>query len=124
MVKGVANAETGVKIDTVTTTGSDEKVFSFDEDGGRDGFAHGFDPSVTIALTGEVAGSTGIMAAKFGVAQTIANVDDGKYADSAASYFGVAATGGWYLDGSPSITSTRGGFKAFSFEFLSCPSIT
>lgn len=122
--KGISTAETGIKVSSVTTTASDPKIMTYDEAGSRDGFVHGFDPEIRIVVEGEIAGTTGLMTTEFGLAATIANEADGKYADTQTTYWGISAAGTFWLDDSPEIRSTRDGLKTVTLPFISWPDIT
>ena len=122
--KGVGSAETGIKVETVTTTGTDPEILTYDHRGTTDGKVHNFDPSVTITITGEIAGTTGLMTSKFGTAATIANEGDGKYADSSTTFWGIPNTGTFFPSGSPSVTSNRGELKQVALEFTMYPDLT
>ena len=122
--KGVANAETGIKIESFRTSGDNPRMYTHDHRGTKDGFVEDYDSSVTLTVSGEISGSTGLMLAKFGVPPTIANEGDAKYADSGTTFWGIPDTGSFFLSGSPTITSNRGELKGVELEFVMNPDIT
>lgn len=119
--KGVGAAESGMKIESVVTTVENPRIYTQDEDGCNDGFVEDYNPSVTIAITGEIVSTAGPVAAQFGTAITLAN--EGDAVTTASTFFGVANTGGFYLSGTPTVTSNRGELKTISLEFMSHPEI-
>jgi hypothetical protein len=133
MQKGVANAEAGIKIDSFDTSISDEKALAYDEFGGVCGFAHNFNPSITISLSGEVSSedvSGSMCLSQYGTAITFANVANAKLtdpigADSTAdtAYAGIAATGGFYLE-DISYSESRDGFRTLSLTAISYPGVS
>tara|TARA_R100000458_G_C8112166_1_gene134490 strand:+ start:193 stop:624 length:432 start_codon:yes stop_codon:yes gene_type:complete len=131
MTKGVANDEVGIKVSSVDTDIADPKEYSFDKHGGHDGFCHGYNPSITLSITGEVATTTSsnpIYEAAFGAAFSFANKDNAILVDSdgngsADKYAGIATTGGFYPE-TISFNETRDGFKTMSITAISHPAIT
>lgn len=132
MTKGVANDEVGIKISSVDTDIADPKEYSFDKHGGHDGFCHGYNPSITIQISGELATTdtaNPIYEAAFGAAYNFANKANAKLVDGddadtdPDSYAGVAATGGFYPE-TISFNETRDGFKTMSITAISHPAIT
>lgn len=131
MTKGVANDEVGIKISSVDTDIADPKEYSFDKHGGHDGFCHGYNPSITIQISGELATTdtaNPIYEAAFGAAYNFANKANAKLGDdnddgTPDSYAGVAATGGFYPE-TISFNETRDGFKTMSITAISHPAIT
>lgn len=130
MTKGVANDEVGIKISSVDTDIADPKEYSFDKHGGHDGFCHGYNPSVTISITGELAitnASTPLYEAAYGTAFNFANKANAKLADNdnngtPDSYAGIQTSGGFYPE-TISFNETRDGFKTMSITAISHPSI-
>lgn len=112
-VRGVGSAETGSEVDTFTESWEDPKDYLLGENGQRKGFAHGYDPSVTTTVSGEITAITGIPAVEFGTAATLANETDD---------FGVTA-GGQYLD-SVSIPQGREAWKTIDANFTRLPLIS
>ena len=109
MLKGVESAETGIKVESIEWSIDDPKEYSFDRYGGHDGFAHGFNPSVTITVSGEISNeNAGVPIAEFGTAITFAN---------------IANTGGFYPE-SISFSESRDGFRSMSITTISHPAIT
>ncbi len=124
MQKGVKNDETGIRIESVEWSISDEKVYSQDRFGGNNGFAHGFNPSVTITVNGEVQDeNSGVCVAQFGTAITFANETNALLADSDSTFANVANTGGFYPE-DISFSESRDGFRTISITTISHPDIT
>ena len=131
MQKGVASAETGIKIDTFDTTISDEKALAYDEHGGVCGCAHKFAPSITIQITGELSSTTaGLPVSVYGTALTIANKDNAKLTDGSDAgdvvgdaYAGIDGTGGFYLE-DITFSESRDGFRSISLSAISYPGVT
>ena len=119
--RGIGADEVGLKVSSVTTTIENEKEFCYSRHGTRNGFATGFDPQITIDFDAELAGTTGVAAAAFGTAITLLNNDSGM--GNGTTYAGITDAGGWYLDGSLTITESRDGFKSFSASFIKLPEI-
>ena len=130
MQKGVANAETGIKIDSFDTSVSDEKALAYDEYGGVCGFAHKFNPSVTISVSGEISNTTqGLPISVFGQAITFENaanakITDGGDNDSNAgdAYAGIDGSGGFYLE-DISFSESRDGFRTLSLTAIAYPGL-
>jgi len=118
--KGIDQDETGIKIESIEWSISDEKQYSFDKYGGHDGFCHGYNPSVSISVSGEISGSTGVAAAAYGTAVTFAN-EEGAIVGS--TFAGVANTGGFYPE-DISFSESRDGFRTMSITAISHPDIT
>ena len=124
MQKGVENAETGIKISSIDWDIADPKEYTFDRYGGHDGFAHGFNPSVTISVSGEIsAENSGLPISEFGTAVTFANANNSKLADSDSTFANVPATGGFYPE-SISFSESRDGFRSMSITAISHPAIS
>lgn len=123
MQRGVAEAETGIKIDTFTTSADNPREYSMNEDGQYDGFAHFINPSLTFNVTGEIAGSTGLAAIKFGTAITLANIDSAKLADTASTFWGIADTGDVLLE-TAEISEGRQAWKTLTATMTRHPLIT
>ena len=88
--QGVAEDETGINVNSFTTDTKPEfKNFVMDKSGVKRGFAVG-PGEQTITISGEISGSSGIMAAIFTTAVSLANT---------VNYAGVT-TGDIYLDSS------------------------
>tara|TARA_R100000152_G_C6692750_1_gene123983 strand:- start:291 stop:707 length:417 start_codon:yes stop_codon:yes gene_type:complete len=124
--KGVKEPESGIKVESVDWTFTDPKEYSFDEHGGHDGFAHGFNPSVEISISGEVKStSEGLPISQYGTAITIANKDNVKIADqdSTATFANIPDTGGFYPE-SISFSESRDGFRSMTISAIMHPSIT
>jgi hypothetical protein len=103
---GVEAEETGINIESYEITYRPEfKEFNKNKSGEKKGFAVG-DSEAEITIAGEVSGSTGLMAATFASATTIAND---------AALFGLSA-GGVYLD-EVTESQSREGFRSVSFKF-------
>ena len=130
MVKGVSAAETGLKIDTFEVTPEDPKTYSFDQYGGKDGFSHGYDPSVTITVSGEITSSeVGIPISQFGTAVTFAGVGTftwtdlmGADATADTAFAGVSSAGGFYPE-SISFSESRDGHRTMTLSAMSHPAI-
>ena len=131
MAKGVAHDEVGIKISSVDTDIADPKEYSFDKHGGHDGFCHGYNPSVTISITGELAitnDSNPLYEAAFGTAYNFANKANAKLTDNddngtPDSYAGIETTGGFYPE-TITFNETRDGFKTMSITAISHPAIS
>ena len=63
--RGVGSAETGIKIESLDASYNNPKDYLRDEYGTRVGFAIGYDADVSLSISGEVVGATGVMAASF-----------------------------------------------------------
>lgn len=114
-LNGVAADETGIAIEEFNCKVKPElKVFAFAKTGLKTGFAVG-PMELEVSLTGEVTGSTGIMAATASAATTIAN---------STAYFGAPTTG-LYLDSAEVKQNRDGGaWKKMSAEFSANAGIT
>jgi len=124
MQKGVENAETGIKVESVEWSINDPKEYSFDEYGGHDGFAHGFNPSVEITVTGEISNEiAGGPIAEFGTAITFANEANCTLTDSDATFANIPNTGGFYPE-EISFSESRDGFRSMTIRTISHPAIT
>lgn len=124
MQKGVENAETGIKVESVDWTINDPMEYSFDRYGGHDGFAHGFNPSIEIEVSGEVSDeNSGVPVAQFGTAITFANETNCALTDSDATFANIANTGGFYPT-AISFSESRDGFRSMSITTISHPAIT
>jgi hypothetical protein len=103
---GVEADETGINIESFSSTYKPEqKEYLRNKSGTKIGFAVD-DVEAEITAEGEVSGSTGLMAATFATAVTLAN-------DNAE--FGLSA-GGVYLD-EAAISQGRSAFRKASFKF-------
>lgn len=129
MTYGVSTAETGVKIESISWASEDPKEYSYSNFGTKDGFVHGFDPSITISVSGEIAdanaSAAGLIASTFGTAVTLAGQSDGVYDGHGGTetFAGVDDAGGFYLDGAFTVTESRQGFKTFDLTLISHPEI-
>tara|TARA_R100000808_G_scaffold260_2_gene1554 strand:+ start:2828 stop:3238 length:411 start_codon:yes stop_codon:yes gene_type:complete len=124
MLKGVYADEGGIKVESVEWSINDPKEYSFDRYGGHDGFAHGFNPSVEITISGEVSDTTGaVPVAQFGTAITFNNEENVKLADSASTFANVANTGGFYPE-EITFSESRDGFRSMTIRTISHPEIT
>lgn len=110
---GIESAETGIQVSSFEITSSPEfKKFVLNISGEKRGFAVGAGEQ-TLSISGEISGATGIMAATFAAAATIANDVD---------YAGIT-TGAWYMDRS-TITQDREDFKKGTWEFSRFAGVT
>lgn len=101
ITRGVASAESDINISSYTERFENPKEYILDRFGGRTGFAHDFDPSSTVTLSGEVTTSNElVLGVAFGVAQTVANSIDG-----------YDVTTGDYLLDDIEISLERGSFR-------------
>ena len=124
MQKGVENAETGIKVESIEWSINDPKEYSFDRYGGHDGFAHGFNPSVEITVSGEVSDeNSGVPIAQFGTAITFSNETNCALTDSDATFANVANTGGFYPE-EITFSESRDGFRSMTIRTISHPEIT
>ena len=124
MQKGVKNAESGIAIESIDWTINDEYAYSQDRYGGNNGFAHGFNPSVEIEISGEISNEdSGVPVAQFGTAITFANEANCTLTDGDATFANVANTGGFYPT-AISFSESRDGFRSMSITTISHPSIT
>jgi len=102
---GVESDETGINIESFEATiKPEQKEFLKDKKGSKIGFAVDV-PEAEYTISGEVSGSTGLMAATFATAVTVAN-------DHAE--FGMSA-GGIYLD-EVNPSQSRNGFRKITFK--------
>jgi hypothetical protein len=102
---GVEADETGINVENFNVTYKPEqKEYLRNKVNTKIGFAVD-DVEAEITVEGEVSGSTGLMAATFATAVTLANEED---------EFGLSA-GGVYLD-EAAISQSRGGFRRASFK--------
>lgn len=109
---GVEADETGINIDSFGVTYKPEqKEFLPNRQGTKIGFAVD-QPEAEISVSGEVSGSTGLMAATFSAAITIANDTE---------EFGMS-TGGIYLD-DVNIDQNRTAFRKATFKLSKNKSI-
>ena len=120
--RGIGADETGIKVSSFTTTIENPREYCYSKEGTRNGWAEDFDPSISVAIEGELSGTTGVAAAAFGTAITLQNNDSGK--GDGSDYAGITDAGGWYLDESLTITESRDGFKTFSATFLKLPEVS
>lgn len=139
--KGFAAAETGILLDTSSTTFNDEKLWQRNHSGTRVGFAHNFDPEVAVSIGGEVDDTTsGVSNVVFGTAQTLVN-DELNGSDAAYgavwgsggdTHFGGSAIGkvfvnlddgGLYLE-TGTIGGSRDGMRTISMDFISIPGLS
>ena len=131
MQKGVDNAETGIKIDSLEHSMADPKTYSFNEDGSADGFCHNYNPSITITISGEVSDeNAGLCLSQYGTAITFANRNNAKLTDliggdttSDNAFAGISDAGGFYAD-SISFSESRDGFRTLSITAIRHPEIT
>jgi hypothetical protein len=124
MQKGVANAESGIKIESIEWSINDPKEYSFDEFGGHDGFCHNFNPSIEITVTGEISNENeGVPIAEFGTAITFANETNCALTDSDTTFANIPNTGGFYPE-EISFSESRDGFRSMTIRTISHPSIT
>ena len=123
MQKGVKHAETGIAIESIDWTINDEYAYSQDRYGGNNGFAHGFNPSVEIEISGEISNEdSGVPVAQFGTAITFANETNALQADSGTTFANVPNTGGFYPT-AISFSESRDGFRSMSITTISPPAI-
>ena len=123
MQKGVKHAETGIAIASIDWTINDEYAYSQDRYGGNNGFAHGFNPSVEIEISGEISNEdSGVPVAQFGTAITFANETNALQADSGTTFANVPNTGGFYPT-AISFSESRDGFRSMSITTISHPAI-
>ena len=123
MQKGVKHAETGIAIESIDWTINDEYAYSQDRYGGNNGFAHGFNPSVEIEISGEISNEdSGVPVAQFGTAITFANETNALQADSGTTFANVPNTGGFYPT-AISFSESRDGFRSMSITTISHPAI-
>ena len=130
MQKGIANSETGIKIDSLEHSIDDPKSYSFDENGSADGFCHNYNPSITITISGEVSDeNAGLCLSQYGTAITFANKNNAKLTDLIGgdavadnAFAGVSDAGGFYAE-SISFSESRDGFRTLSITAISHPEI-
>jgi len=109
---GVETNETGINVESHEVTYKPEqKEYLLDRVGTKIGFAVD-DPEASISVQGEVSGSSGLMAAGFTSAVTVAN----DHAD-----FGVSS-GGVYMD-EVTLSQGRAAWKKFSATYTKNKSI-
>lgn len=102
---GVEADETGINIESFTATyRPEQKEYLRNKQNTKIGFAVD-EVEAEFQVNGEVSGSTGLMAATFATAVTLANDDD---------EFGLSA-GGAYLDEAV-ISQSRAGYRSASFK--------
>ena len=124
MQKGVGSDEGGLKVESVEWSISDPKEYSFDKHGGHDGFCSGYNPSVSITVSGEVANQeTGVCLAQFGTAITFANETNCLLTDTDSTFANVPNTGGFYPE-DITFSESRDGFRSMSITTISHPAIT
>lgn len=114
MQKGIASAETGIKVSSVRQRFENPKMYSMDETGTHDGFATNFNSVSTLTVEGEVSGSLATVAPSFNTDVAIAN--------QIAALAGITI-GDVYLDDCE-VTEIREGFKSFTGNYSSHPEIT
>lgn len=77
LIRGIENAQTGINIQSHSESFENPKEYILDRFGGRTGFAHDYDKSSTVTISGEVSTATdAVMSAAFGSAMTIGNEID------------------------------------------------
>ncbi len=112
---GIASAESGVNAETITVSTEPQiRAELPDINGEATGFAVSA-PRSTITISGEVsnvATYTGLVAATFATAATVANFDD----------LGGQTTGGVYAT-SLEVTQNRNGWTSFTFNGMRVPGI-
>ena len=119
--RGVTKDETGIKVESFEQDFSNPKSYLLDRFGGPVGFAIAYDPRLTFTLSGEVAGSTGLIAADFQAAySTDQTLDTGVYDFKTTS---GTWSGGAYLD-SASISQNREAWKSTSATFVMIPGLS
>ena len=131
MQKGVDSAESGIKIDSIDWTISDEKALAYDRFGGVCGFAHNFNPSISISISGDIsAENEGLPVSQYGTAITIANAQNAKLTDLIGgdttadnAYAGISDAGGFYLE-DISFSESRDGFRSMSLSVISYPGVS
>lgn len=129
MQRGVANAETGIRIDTFETAGNNPREYAYNEEGQSIGFAHNIDPNLTFTVSGEISGSTGLAAIVFGAAITLANVNSARLGATnmdgvtEASFWGIDDAGDVLLE-SVSISEGRTAWKILNFTATRHPLIS
>lgn len=101
-LRGIASAQTDINISSYTERFENPKEYILDRFGGRTGFAHDFDPSSTVTISGEVTtDDNAVMGVAFGTALTVANGIDG-----------YDVTTGDYLLDDIEISLERGSFRS------------
>jgi hypothetical protein len=112
-LKGVAEAEAGINIESYEQSFSDEKVYVENKAGSRTGLVHNFNVESTIAIQGEVnTAMTAVLGVAFGVAETVAGIVTG---------YGVTA--GTVLLEDLSISQNRGSLATASANLVRIPDI-
>lgn len=115
-VRGAATAQTGINLGDYSQNHQDPMDFLRDRFGGRIGFAHDYDPSIEISISGETntaAFATGVFGASYGAAVTVAN-----------KFFGYGtATGDAYMT-DLSINQPRDGFANADISLLIVDALT
>jgi hypothetical protein len=113
-LKGVAEAEAAINIESFEQSFSDEKMYIETKAGSRNGFVHNFNIESTLTISGETntAALSGVLGVAFGVAETVANLVSG---------YGVTA-GGAYLD-DLSISQSRGALASATANLTRLPDI-
>ena len=122
MQKGISATEEGLKAESIEWSLSDPMEYSKDIYDGNDGFAHGFNPSVSITLSGEISSTVGVPTSGFGAAVTFANETNAALSTS-TTYGGIPNTGGFYPE-SITVSESRAGWKTYSITAISHPAIT
>jgi hypothetical protein len=113
-LKGVAEAEAAINIESYEQAFSDEKLYVENKAGSRTGLVHNFNTESTITISGETNTSalTAVMGVAFGVAETVANLITG---------YGVTA--GSVLLEDLSISQNRGSLATASANLVRIPDI-
>lgn len=113
-LKGVAEAEAGINIESYEQSFSDEKLYVEDKSGSRTGLVHNFNVESTISISGEtnVANLNAVLGVAFGVAETVANLISG---------YGVTA--GSVLLEDISISQNRGSLATATANLIRIPDI-
>lgn len=121
--RGVKSTETGIAVEGFDQTYSNEKSYLLDRFGEPLGFAINFNARLVITISGEVTGSTGLLAAEWNAAFTPAagNLDLNAYPRVNLDPWNAAAT--FYLDDA-SISQQREAWKSTTATLTSIEAIT
>lgn len=112
-LKGVAETEAGINIESYDQSFSDEKLYIENKAGSRTGLVHNFNVESTIAIQGEVnTAMTAVLGVAFGVAETVAGLISG---------YGTAA--GTVLLEDLSISQNRGSLASASANLVRNPDL-
>ena len=116
MQVGVASAEDGIKVESVSQRWENPKAQSFDNIGTVDGFAQNFNPSTTVTVSGEVTTLTAsLLPDTSGTgAATIANTTDTSGGITVSDY---------YIDDWEITQSRAPNFKSFTGNYSAHPEV-